>query len=248
VVKDQDAEETGLTYWPVSNRQRPAKPYCHPVLEPQLGDLLGEVYSLRRGQRRFLNALLEDPMPKRAAAAAAIRYTDARRWLRDPAFCQAYREAVAAQQELASDRYKGMVNKALAVVDRAMDCEDPMVALKAADMTLKHSLAGKASESARPQGDVRITEIVVQLPQATAGQWAPPPAPPALEGHVVADSEQCGSEQCGSEQWAVDSEQATSGSEPLPTAHRSPPTTAEPLPTAHRSLITTSPLTIVVEE
>lgn len=89
----------------------------------------------------------------------------ARKYWAAPHFQSVYRQILKEDREQAQNRFTAMGDKALDVVYRALDCEDPMVALKAADMVLKRVMPERLEvEGSAGGGGIKITEIVVQIP------------------------------------------------------------------------------------
>ncbi len=123
-------------------------------------------------QQTFLEALLYYPLMVQAAAAAEISVVTARQWLKREDFQAAYQQAVADQQAENSRYLRSLLPKAIVTFDRAMDSDDPMVALKAAAEVFKRNERLETGAREGPQA-LRITEIVVQLPQAVGDSRQP---------------------------------------------------------------------------
>jgi hypothetical protein len=116
-------------------------------------------------QQAFLNALLVSANYAEAARLARIHPATYVRYMKNPVFQAALREARKEQHAEAAGGWASLQQPALAVVRRALNCEDPMVALKAADMVFKHNEGMGQAAGPVPGGSLKITEIVVQLQQ-----------------------------------------------------------------------------------
>ena len=112
-------------------------------------------------------------MPRRAAAMARISVATAFRYMADPRFRAVYQQEIAAQREQIATAFVAEGITALAVMHSAMEDEDVAIRVRAAEFFLKRLVPEKLEASNRegPQ-QLRITEIVVQLPQAAVPEQA----------------------------------------------------------------------------
>jgi hypothetical protein len=87
---------------------------------------------LTRKQERGIAALLTAGTPTRAAAEAGVNERTLRRWLKEPAFAQAYAEARRQCLEVALTRLQEATGQAAVNLVAHMAAQDPNVALRAA--------------------------------------------------------------------------------------------------------------------
>ncbi len=146
----------------VARRRRRAAARGATPLLPFAGDELSPV------QQAFLTALLGTPIPTAAARAAGIDPSTGAQYLKQPAFAKAYREALAAHQEAARQRLAVLTGTAVERLEWLLVSDDAAIVLKAVETALKWGLSSKADASREGPQQLRITEIVVQLPQAAA--------------------------------------------------------------------------------
>ncbi len=144
----------------VARRRRRAAARGATPLLPFAGDELSPV------QQAFLTALLGTPIPTAAARAAGIDPSTGAQYLKQPAFAKAYREALAAHQEAARQRLAVLTGTAVERLEWLLVSDDAAIVLKAVETALKWGLSSKADASREGPQQLRITEIVVQLPQA----------------------------------------------------------------------------------
>lgn len=114
-------------------------------------------------QEALVAALLEHPTVASAAAYASVPETTARRWLRDPRFVRAYRDARRRAVEHAGAVIQAATPAAVNALLRALqESSPPALQLRAAQLVLEH--AAKAVEL------VDLVERVEQLEAMLAEQ------------------------------------------------------------------------------
>ncbi len=105
---------------------------------------------LTRRQELAIASLLTCPTLALAAAAAGTSVATLDRWLRDPAFRRAYREARARANDLAVGSLVSRLTEALDCLERNMQCGQPASEIKAAvsilDLVLRNRLAFELEE------------------------------------------------------------------------------------------------------
>jgi hypothetical protein len=135
-------------------------------------------------QEAFLAALLVEPTVNKAAALARISEATATRYRADPTFNAVYHQARQEQRDHGFAKLSAHLDRAIETLVRNLDCGEPAVECRAAVAIIRQTLPEKV-ELAKPGGggDLKITEIVVQLPQwerqgsGVGGQGSASPEP-----------------------------------------------------------------------
>lgn len=104
----------------------------------------GHGTKLPRRQERAVAALLTAPSIRQAADQAGVADATLRRWLRDPDFAGAYREARHGVVEAAHVALVTAVEEAVAALRRNLSCGNPGVEVRAAVAVLDQ--ASRAQE------------------------------------------------------------------------------------------------------
>jgi len=96
--------------------------------------------TLTARQRRVLSALLSEPTVKGAAEVAGVGRKTVYRYLADPAFHKALREAQGERLKMAVARMTGLLEKALDAIglDLGPGHDKAQVRLRAAGLVLRH--------------------------------------------------------------------------------------------------------------
>jgi AcrR family transcriptional regulator len=83
-----------------------------------------------------ISAMVSGMTTERAADAAGVSRTTLHRWGKDPAFRAMLEETKAVLVEAAQTRLKGLLERAVRVIEQALDSADEKVALSAAKTVL----------------------------------------------------------------------------------------------------------------
>jgi hypothetical protein len=102
----------------------------------------GHGEKLSRKQEQAIAALLTRPTLERAAAACNLTGRTLSRWLRDPGFARAYRDARRQIVEQAVTQLQGLCRQAVEVLHANMLCGDPGVEVRAALGVLDRAIKG----------------------------------------------------------------------------------------------------------
>jgi len=123
-----------------------------------------------RKQEAVIAALLTEPTHALAAQKAGLGEATLQRWLRDPGFLAAYRQARRQVVETAIAQMQRATSKAVATLERNLDCNNPSVEVRAAATIIES--ATKAVEL------VDLAERVDELEQLLKGLQSDEPTPP----------------------------------------------------------------------
>jgi hypothetical protein len=102
----------------------------------------GHGEKLTRKQEEALAALLACPTILEAAARIEVDESTLRRWLKQPAFRAAYRQARAQVLEAAVGRLQQAASLAVDTLVKHLAAEKPGDAIRAADLILQHAMRG----------------------------------------------------------------------------------------------------------
>lgn len=94
-------------------------------------------------QEKALAALLAGPTHKAAAATAGVSEATLRRWLQQPEFKAAYRQARLNVLEHAVGRLQQVAGKAVDALERNLDCGNPTVEVRAALGVIEQAHKGR---------------------------------------------------------------------------------------------------------
>jgi nitrogen-specific signal transduction histidine kinase len=123
-----------------------------------------------RKQDQAIAGLLTAGTHAEAAVAAGISEATLQRWLRDPGFVAAYRQARRQVVEAAVAQLQRATSNAVATLERNLDCKNPSVEVRAAATILER--ATKAVEL------VDLAERVEELERLLKEVQSDEPSPP----------------------------------------------------------------------
>jgi transposase-like protein len=95
-----------------------------------------------RKREQAIAALLERPTITEAAGAVGIGEKTLRRWLAEPEFKAAYRDAREQTLSMAVGRLQALLARAGEALDRAMVCGTPSVEVRAAGIVIQEAFKG----------------------------------------------------------------------------------------------------------
>ena len=114
---------------------------------------------LSRFEELAIACLLSERSIPRAARAARMDVDTLRRWLRDPAFQAAYRDARRMVVEQAVARLQQSTGKAAKVLHEALDAAKPGDRIRAANSILDHAI-----------GAIELTDLLARIEALEAMQ------------------------------------------------------------------------------
>jgi uncharacterized protein YggE len=107
---------------------------------------MNDYTNLEPGQERAIIALLSEPTLKAAAASAGISETTLWRWLRDPNFAQAYREARREAIEQATAQLQALASEAVRTLGQILRDDKAAAHVRASAAARVLTLAYKSRE------------------------------------------------------------------------------------------------------
>lgn len=130
---------------------------------------MAESKGLTPHQRRGIAALLTETTIESAAKAAGVHRATLHRWLGDATFCAELRQAESVMLEGVTRQLARLAEKAIGVLDEAMDSKDaPAQRLRAADIALSRHATWRELIAQ----EARIAEIERALKTTEGGQNA----------------------------------------------------------------------------
>ncbi len=115
-----------------------------------------------RKEQEAIAALLSSPSITAAAGKLGISELTLRRWLEEPAFAKAYRQARAQIVEHAIGVLQQTTSRAVTTLFEALGCDSPATRVRAASVLLERSLKA-----------VELSEIMSRLDALEARQKEP---------------------------------------------------------------------------
>jgi hypothetical protein len=95
-----------------------------------------------RKREQAIAALLESPTITEAAQVVGVGEKTLRRWLAEPEFQAAYRDARQEAVRMAVGRLQGLLVKATETLERTMSCNSPAIELRAAVAVIEQGFKG----------------------------------------------------------------------------------------------------------
>jgi hypothetical protein len=102
----------------------------------------GHGEKLTRRQELAIAALLSEPTVEAAAAKAKVSHATLKNWLRLPAFLAAYAKVRQQVLERSVARLLAASGKAIATLERNLECGNPSAENRAAELILTHAQRG----------------------------------------------------------------------------------------------------------
>ena len=130
----------------------------------------GHGEKMTRKKEQAIAALLSEGSVQAAAVKAAVSHSTLKRWLKEPGFQDAYRQARRQVVDSAVSLLTRIANGAVAALARNLSCGNAGVEVRSAQVVLDHVLALRGDDLEELQSQVTQLQATVAAIQARRGR------------------------------------------------------------------------------